>query len=176
MTYLASISDWLKPYGVVAWGVIGIASILFLSLALFLYGFAKERIAIADYTKAKATASGINILAATHQDERINLSSFYHPYFVPTENVRFENCELYGPANIALEGCNFNSGVFHECEIVIVRTDRPVIGALKFKFCTFIRFRIYRATFLMNHETYKNMPQVFRDSVRVISDGRIGDI
>lgn len=176
MYYFASISNWLSPYGPVAWGGIGIVTILLLSFAFFLFGVAREKVAIADYTKAKSTATGTNTLAPVHQDERIELSSFYHPFYRATENARFENCELFGPALILAEGCSFLDGSFIECEIVIVRPDRPVKGIMAFKHCTFVRFTLYRATLLMNIETYKAMPADVKAYVPVISDGRVGDI
>lgn len=176
MSYFASISNWLSPYGFVAWGGVGVVTILLLSLAFFLFGVAREKVTIANYTMAKSTATGTNTLASVHQDERIDLSTFYHPYFRATEDARFENCELFGPALIFADGCNFLHGSFIDCEIVIVRPDRPVKGVMAFKHCSFVRFTLYRATLLMNIEMYKSLPDEVKKMVPIISDGRVGDI
>jgi hypothetical protein len=141
-----------------------------------MFAHARSQLALAKYAREKASASGTNTLAPTHEHERIELWTFYHPFYRATENVRFENCELFGPANIAAQDCAFVDGEFHECEIIIVRPDRPVKGAMLFRRCNFVRFRLYRATFLMNIETYNSLPAEMRASVRVISDGRIGDL
>jgi len=130
----------------------------------------------ADYLKRKAQASTTNVLNPIHENERINLVDFYHPFYRPTENARFENCDLMGPAWINCDGCQFLHDGFFDCEIVIVRPDRPVGGASQFKFCTFTRSNFYRVTFLMNYESYKHFPDDFRAGIRVISDGRIGDV
>lgn len=176
MTYLASVSAWLNPYGPVAWGGVGIASFLLMSFAFLVVGWARERYATADYVKTKAAASAVNVLAPTHTNERIELSSFYHPFYRPVENARFENCDLFGPANIHADGCSFLHVGFIDCEIVIVRSDRLIRGATAFKHCTLLHSRLYRVTFLMNEATYKALPEEMRRHVLVISDGRVGDI
>jgi len=176
MTYLAQASTWLNAYGPVAWGAVGLGSILVISFIYFLWGYARLQIELSAYTKAKASGPGANVLSPTHEHERINLSDFYHPYFRPTENARFEDCELMGPAYVVINGCSFLHGSFIECEIVIVRSDRPVKGAMMFKFCTFLRCNLYRVTWLMNYDQYKALPEEMRAKVPVISDGRIGEI
>lgn len=176
MTYLAAISKWLEPWGPVAWGAAGLSSILVISFVYFLWGYARSQITLSEYTKTKMSSLETNILSPTHQHERIALSDFYHPYFRPTENARFENCELIGPACIAIDGCSFLNTGFIDCEIVIVRPDRPIKGAMMFKFCTFLRCNLYRVTWLMNYDQYKLLPEEMRAKVIVISDGRIGDV
>jgi hypothetical protein len=176
MTYLASISTWLDPYGPVAWGAVCIVSLLILSFVFWVYGTAQQRVAIADYTKAKAASSGTNVLSPTHDHEMIDLSSFYHPFYRRTEHVRFENCDLFGPANIAAFGCSFIRGQFNQCEAIIVREDRPVVNAIGFQYCTFVHFRMYRVTFIMTMEHYARLPAEMRAIVPVVSDGRVGDI
>ena len=104
MTYLASISAWMNAYGPVAWGAVGLGSILVISFIVFLFGYASAQFALYQYTKAKTVGSGTNVLSPTHQHERINLSDFCHPYFRATENARFEDCELMGPAYVGIDG------------------------------------------------------------------------
>jgi len=176
MTYLASITDWINAYGPLAWGGIGVATFVALTFGLYLYGRYQANSAHADYVNRKAQASTTNVLNPIHENERINLVDFYHPFYRSTENARFENCDLMGPAWINCDGCQFLNDTFFECEIVIVRPDRPVRGANRFKFCTFTRSNFYRVTFLMNHVSYLQFPEDFRAGIPVISDGRIGDI
>jgi len=176
MSYLASITKWLEPYGPVSWGSIGIAAMLVVSFAYYLLGIARDRHAQATYVRAGISTHGVNVLAPIHQHERISLWTFFHPFYHPTENARFEDCEFFGPANLVLDGAQLFTGGFCECEIVIVRPDRPVKGAMLFKNCTFLDFQMYRVTLLMNITTYQGLPDVIRQNVPVISDGRVGDI
>jgi len=176
MTYFASISAWLEPYGLVAWGAIGVGTILFLSLAYLLVGAALEKIAISNYTRAKAVATGANVLAPTHRDEKLELSSFFHPFYRATEDVRFEHCELFGPANMVAQGCTFAHCGFIDCEIVIARPDRGIKGGILFRRCLFTRSTLYRVTLVMPLAMYQALPEDMRATVLVISDGRVGDI
>ena len=77
---------------------------------------------------------------------------------------------------MALDGGTLSSNNIRECEIVIVRSDHPIIGATMFKFCNFNRCNFFRITFMLNHRSYENLPDDFRRGVPVISDGRIGDV
>src|SRR5882724_12898218 len=97
MTYFASAAHWLNSYGPVAWGAVGLVTYLMLCIGYAGYGYAKSKIAMSDYAQRKLEATDTNVLAPTHNHERIELSQFYHPYYLPTENTRFENCDLFGP-------------------------------------------------------------------------------
>jgi hypothetical protein len=176
MSYLASISAWLEPYGLVAWGAIGIGTILVLSLAYLCVGAALQRVAVSTYTRSKSMVGTANVLAPTHTHERLDLAAFFHPFYKATEDVRFENCELFGPANMVSEGCTFAHCGFIDCEIVIARQDRPIRGGILFRRCLFIRSKLYRVTLVMPYAMYQALPGEMRNTVPVISDGRIGDV
>lgn len=176
MAYLARASAWLAPYGPVAWGGVGILALLLIALAYFLTTAGTARRRLSTYVVTKGSASTVNVLAPVHQDERVELSDFYHPYFHPTESVRFEHCELLGPANVVFDGGTISQSSLIDCEIVIVRADRPVKGASLFRNCLIVRSRLYRVTLLMNHDTYRGLAPDMRSGVPVISDGRIGDV
>ena len=176
MSYLASISGFLEPYGPVVYGVVGLLSLLLFALVYWIYGMAISKVALAGYTKRKTEASGASVLSPVQENRQLNLADFYHPYFRSTENVRFENCDLMGPALVHIDGCNLRDGGMVDCEIVIARPDRGIKGAVAFKFCTFVRCHFYRATFVLSIDQYRNFPDYFRQNVPVISDGRIGDI
>jgi hypothetical protein len=109
-------------------------------------------------------------------NEKVELSDFYHPFFRPVQNVRFEDCDLFGPCLAFVDGCNLSFCEFHDCEYIIARTDRPVLGATRFVNCTFYRCRLYRVTFILNYEAYKSLPYALKAHLPVISDGRIGDV
>lgn len=176
MAYLAAISAPINSYGPIAWGGVGLCSILVIAISLVGFGIWKEKLALANYSQKVATTSNVNPLSHIHKDELIKLVDFFHPYYKPVNNVRFESCDLMGPSNIYFEGGNFDTCGFHECEIVIVRTDRPVRGGIHLRRPVLVNCNIYRATFLMNFEQYCSLPEEMKKGLAVISDGRIGDV
>ena len=161
MGVLAAISNWLAPYGPIAWGSVGIASILVLVFIYWLYGLARAKIATADYAKAKSMASIVNVLSPTHNHEKINLVDFFNHFYMSNDDIRFEGCDSVGPALILLDECQLLSSRFIDCEVVIGRTDRLVRGAAKFRHCTILRCRIFRVTFIMDYEAYIALPDIF---------------
>lgn len=173
MTYLASISAWLAPYGPVAWGGVGIGALLLFALTYLIYGHARAHAALAYFAEAQAKTATVNALAPTHTHERITLADFFHPFYEPVQGVRFDHCELFGPANIAIESCALLENIgFIDCEVVIVRTDIPVKGATMFRHCTFSRCTFYRATLLMNQAMFNGLPEDMRRRVNVINAGQ----
>ncbi len=101
LSYLATITAWIKPWGPVGYGAVGLATALVIYLILsFGYSFigrARERSAQADYIRSRARQSTVNVLAPVHSHEKIELSQFFNHFYLPTENVRFEDCNLIGP-------------------------------------------------------------------------------
>ena len=176
MTYLASITDWLHEYGPVAWGGIGLFAMLITSCTYWLFGSGRKNMAIAEFSKSKAETSGVQVLAPGHTNEKINLVDFYNPFFKSTSNVRFENCHLIGPAFVLDSGGTYDEVAFIECEVVIIRQDRPIVGAMKFERCAFLRCHLYRVTLAMSLDKYEKWPEDLRKGLKVISDGRIGDV
>jgi hypothetical protein len=177
MTWLASLTEWAKWLGPLGWVLIAIIAMLIFNIALLLWGVAADKRLLRHFTRAKIEAKALNIMAPSHDFQRLNVSDFYHPQFLPTQNVRFTDCELLGPANLALQGNSHVDGViFVDCDVIIVRPDRPIRGAVVFSNPTILRGRLVRITFLMNHTQWTQMPQEFRTGVPVISDGRIGDV
>lgn len=171
MTYVASISEWLRPYGAVAFGAIGLLSMLLLVLIYLVYAIARGRLSLATFVALKAEAGKINPLEPIHKYERINLSDLFHPFFKPIKNARFENCELLGPGNIVLLGCTLNNCLFSSCEVVIVRSDCPVVGVVAaFDGCLFLHTSLFKVTIFMNRASWVSLPQEMRNQIPVISD------
>jgi hypothetical protein len=176
MYYLGSITAWAHDFGPLGWALIAIAAIFAVSGSWALMEGARSRRVISRYSALKASAQGTNVLAAVHQDERLDLSDFYYPFLKPTLNARFANCDLMGPALVAIFGCTLNGGGMQDCDIVIARSDRPIKGATVFRSCTFVDCHMYLVTWIMPYEMYQSLPADIRASVPVISDGRIGDV
>lgn len=145
------------------------------ALIYALYAVGRSKLALYRFASKKIFAEKVNVLATSHDHERIELGHFFHPYFRPTESVRFEHCDLLGPASIAFLGGSMDQCGMYGCEIVIVRPDRPIRSAVVFKNCMIVRCNLFGVTLLMSIEHY-NQSALRGMQVPVISDGRIGDI
>lgn len=175
-TYLASVTKWIEPFGPIAWGAIGLLTVLLVTITYWIYAWARIHVMHARYVHEKLATSTVNVLSPIHENERINLADFFHPFYRATERVHFRNCELFGPAAVVFDGGTFTGGSMENCEIVVIRGDRPIRGGMKLSMCTFENCRFYRVTWLILHTNYVNLPEGMRKHVPVISDGRIGDV
>jgi len=176
MAFLGSISDSLNQYGPIAWGVAGLLAILLIAVAFALFGYWSEKTAIADYARKNAIAISTNPLSQVHNTEQIMISDFFHPYHKIYENIRFENCDLIGPGIVFSESGSFDNCHWSDCQIVIIRTDRPITGAIHLKRPVILGCHLYRITFLMTIVQYQLMPAIMQGGLPVISDGRVGDV
>jgi hypothetical protein len=172
VTYIASASDWLKPYGPAGWVLFAVLVMLLLTLGYLGYATARVRIASGTFAAIKAEAGTINALEPIHKRQRINLADLYHPFFKTIKNARFEQCELMGPGNIvALGGSSFDGCTFFDCEIVIVRPDTRLIGVMAaFESCVFLDTDLYRVTLLMPRAAWLTLPAGMRAQVPIISE------
>lgn len=169
MAYLASLTDWIKPLGPIAYGAVGLVSMLILSSSYWVFQVATSRKQINKFASAIAERSSINVLSSFHESRQIRLYDFFHPFYMPTKAVHFRNCELFGPASIYLNDCSLNDAFLKACEVVLVRTDVPIVGAAAFEACTFSSCSFYRVTFLMKPETYQEMSGAIQKDLPVIN-------
>lgn len=177
MTWLGYLSAWLRVYGPVAWGALGIASALVLSLAFFLAGLAKQRFVLVRFAERRAETAGINPLDDHFSKKRIKMSDFFHPFYEPVTATKFQDCELLGPAAVALEGGAFLRSSFVNCEAVIMRADTPVAGVTPFRNCTFERCKFFGITFLLTKDQYMMFKsQTGGGRMRIVSDGTVGNL
>ena len=153
MTYLASISDQLRPFGAVVWGVIGLGTLLLLSLIYLAYAAARQRIVSANIYAMRATATRANVLAPVHEHERLLLADFYHPITFTVSKVRFSHCEMFGPMLIRLESTMSNDCKFLDCEVVIVKEGR-VKNLLVLEHCQFVDTTFHGVTFLVTRQEW----------------------
>jgi len=176
MFYLGSITEWAKWIGPLGWAASAVVIMLLVSAGFAIWSWASVKKGGLDLAKSKILAGKVNVLAPIHEHERVNLADFYSPFCHAIANVRFTDCEILGPATVYFAGGTFNGVSFTECDIVIIRADRPIFGATRFSQPVFLRGRVVRLTMLMTIEEYQLLPQGVRENVPVISDGRIGDL
>ncbi len=170
-TWFASAWNFVSLQG---WGVypfFGAFFAVLLCTAFYIFVVASSQRQMNSFAIARESSGKPNILSKTHENVRLSLSDFYHPFFKATEHVRLEKCELMGPAAIALIGSTLDHCTFVECEIVIVHNGAIVKGTSLFKTCSFINCTFYRVTLLMNWDHYEHFPLDVRNGLPIISGG-----
>ncbi|SRR6266566_3863228 len=176
MTWLASVAAFLKPYGAVAWGAVGLVSALVAAGVFLLWSVGRRYWVQARFEARRAETSAVNPLAGHFSKQRLRLMDFFHPFMQATVAAKFEDCELLGPAVIFLNGCTLFHPYLLNCEAVIAKQGAATVGAIAFQGCVFDRCKIYNATFIMTKDQYSHMKDSAGQGLRVISDGTAGDL
>jgi hypothetical protein len=158
MTYLAAISLWLQPYGPVAWGAIALVAVLLLALIFLAYASARRQLVISNLIALKASSSKGNILAPHHEYERLNLADFYLPGILRVNNVRFQNCHLFGPISISMRGCTLTGSGLGQCEVIVVDDNALTTNVLVLEDCAIFDCRLQNITFLVSRAEWHNFP------------------
>lgn len=176
MAYLASASAWIAAYGPIGWGAAAVATMLLLAVVFWFVGVAREKFVLARFAERQARAATVNPLARRFESQRIRLADFYHPFFKLNEGQRFEHCELFGPAHVAIFGSIIRHSGFYDCEAVIVREGIGVKGVVGFRDCAFEHCSFFRTTFYMSKAQYLQMKEAVGEGPPVISDGTAGKL
>ncbi|MEX2138229.1 MAG: hypothetical protein WD894_03155 [Pirellulales bacterium] len=178
MAYLAAATTWLSAYGPIAWGGAFLAAFILIGLAWWTIGVAESRYHLNRFIKRRALTADINPLDDHFTRRRIKLIDFFHPFYRPNQAVKFQDCELFGPAVIYLRtGVTFLHSELLSCEAVIVKPNSKVVGATVFESCTFERCKIYGVTFFLSKGDYLALTTLIgTEHFKAISDGTVGDI
>jgi hypothetical protein len=125
MSYLGLLTDWVRAWGPVGVGGIGLFSALLmwigLSWAQLLRDRAEERRARAKaIEKWKDEVDSINPMEEQFNRRRIAISDLINPLTKAAEGKTFVDCELYGPAVIVFINSTLVDVTFRGCDIVVV--------------------------------------------------------
>lgn len=126
MSYLASATEWLQPWGPVGYGAIGIMTALVLWIGI---SFAQNLRANANLRRVEASAiekwkdivDVINPMHSEFNKKRIKISDLVHPVTGTISQKRFIDCELIGPAVIAFRNIEASRGSFLGCDLVMLK-------------------------------------------------------
>ncbi len=154
MSYLASITGWMAAWGPLGVGAAGLfaAAVVWVCLA-----WAASLRASAQRHRAEASAiekwkervDAINPLLPEFNRQRIRVADLAHPIAQSIADKRLIDCELIGPANLALLGGHFQGVVFMNCDIVVARLGIPVRNAVAVRNVTMIGGAIWNCTLLL---------------------------
>jgi len=138
-----------------------------------LYSIYRNRKVLTDFEVRRSESLEVNPRADHFSKRSMQLSDFFHPFFVPYEKVKFEDCDLFGPAVIVIWGGSLDHVTLVECDTVVIRNDKPGVPCrtgMVFKDCIFHRVKIYRALIVMNQvqlEKFKKAGAI--DEMNIIS-------
>jgi hypothetical protein len=179
MTYLAAVTDWMKPWGQIGWAAIGFLSMFVVISCYAIYWWARRNKAATTFTEKIFQSTTINPLSDIFSKQRIKLSDFFNPFYEPVETAKFQDCELLGPSNIFPVGSTFLKSGFLGCQVVIFAQDTTLIGVTAFKNCIFERCKFFQVTFYMTKDQYINLKKQAGTQIQgmpIISDGNAGNL
>ena len=173
MSYLARISEWLRPWGPVGWGAVGLLSAatigLFACIISFIFSQSyKKRVearALADWSLKPNT---VNPMETEFRNQRINLADLANPITQMITKKRFIGCELVGPITIGLSGGGgFRSCKFPNNNLIPIKCPFPIFGVYAISDCDFIECTFFAVTFLIPMPVLVEMEKGFVDGVLV---------
>ena len=176
MSYLAAATAWVNNFGPIAWGIAFFAGAF---AALGVWGmmvWVSKRWMLNRFAARAHTAGNVNILAPSFEGQRIMVTQFYNPYYVPCTGARFHRCQVWGPANVFLSGAGFIMKGMHwkHCQVIVVRPDMTLYGAVHFHDCIFTEGEFCDVTLIMTLDQYLHTCATapgFREYVPVLNYG-----
>lgn len=130
MTYLARITDWIRPWGPAGWGAVGIISALLLAMAVTLIRLiaasaAKRRAEAKAVNKWAENVNDVNPMEHEFRNQRISLADLANPVTKQIIGKRFIGCELVGPTTILLGPGSIRSSGFLATNLIPIKNDFP---------------------------------------------------
>ena len=127
MSYLASITEAVRPWGPLGIGVAGLLSAMTAWISLGLAQSFRAKAALrkaegAAITKWHGENDTVNPLAPEFHTKRLKWLNIAHPVNGRISGKRFIDCEILGPANIfMLQNCELSGVTFVACDFVVVK-------------------------------------------------------
>lgn len=172
MTYLAKITTWVNDLGPFALGVAFFIGAYLAVGAYAIFVWIKKQSLQNSLAKATIERSGVNPIEKRFERQRIKMGDFFNPFYTAHKSKVFDQCQIWGPANIYLMGASIISCTTKFVEVVIVKDGATTWGATAFDNPTFLDCELCNLTLLMNKVTYdhicKNAPD-FAKYIPVIS-------
>lgn len=155
------------PFFIVIYFFIG----AFLSILFFyFYTFVQKKSINNLYAKHVFENSKVNVLKNQFNDEKISITEFFDPYYIPHTGKIFINCTITGPALLFCKNISMTDMTFRSVQIVIVKDNQGVFGAVALENCTLRGGSLRNVTLLMNRQTYNSLPAELRQHVPVINE------
>ena len=123
----------LDRFGPFGWWVAFLIGCVLAAFAMWLVGSFRLKFATAAaMNKWQARVDAINPVAPEFHKQRVRLSDLTHPVTNSIEDKKLTDCDILGPANVALVSHVELNGVnFLACDFVVLRLKRRVYNVIK---------------------------------------------
>lgn len=151
MGWLAWLTDLVQPYAPLIYGVAALLGALVVALSLALFGLYRSYMGDADFRKASASdVKSVNYLEEYFNKIAVRINDF-EPLFGPYQGKKFTDCDIIGPAIIALSGqFHFKDTHWARTDVIVINDEPPKINnAIVFDNTSFVRCRFYSITILV---------------------------
>ena len=170
MTGLATLTEWMEPFGPFGWGMAFLVGATFVAvISRLLSGTRMQRQRIKE-AQAAVSHGRANPLDIEFSRQLISIPDFYTRDYVPHSNKEFKNCVVQGPGSLTFQGfLVINGGEFRHCQIVLIDPSIKIYGVTAFRNSTFRDCTFSNLTFYMTPESYDDMPAGVTKYVRMIN-------
>lgn len=184
MTYLAHITEWMSKWGPIIYGVTFLLTAFVMTIIYAIYAWASKILTVKHFLEVRQEIRQINPLATLFSKQQINVNDFYNPYEPtrPVINAKFEDCDIFGPGLITLQGCTINGLRTLRSSIALFKNDlspnmQQPAGIVQFINCNFERCNFFHLVICMQKDQYLHFKPMFDSGkLGVITDGTAGDL
>jgi hypothetical protein len=164
---VGSISGWaawatsaLSAYSPLSWLGSGLLGVLVSAAVYWLWTSANLRSEQSkNAEEMRERAKWVNPLENSFTKQRIDIDVFKRPAPESTTGKTFIDCEIYGPANVLLNGYTGLQGVhLGFCDFVKVKTNHPIYNGISLNDTTFRNCKIYYVTFYIPDYLVNSIP------------------
>lgn len=151
MAWLAYLTDIVKPYAPLIYGIAALSGALATALTLALFGVFRQRMAGAAMRRASInTTKSVNYLDDYFNKMAIKIIDF-EPMYGPYNGKKFVDCDIIGPAVIILSGqMSFKDVAWGRTDAILIEDKNPTLhNAILFDGVSFERCRFFSITLLM---------------------------
>lgn len=157
MTYLAALTSWITPWGPIAYGAIGVFTVIVIALAWAAGSLIRSK-ARANRARAELEIilskepDKLNPLEKQFERKIIRPNDLFIPYNPVLEARQFLDCNFVGPGVfVFLDRCEIMNDNFMDCNLVVLNGAKPhkVMGTVGFKSCRFQRCKFVNMTILV---------------------------
>jgi hypothetical protein len=106
----------------------------------------------------QAPKSTVNPLDTEFRNQRIYLTDIVPPFGFIVEGKEFRGCEIIGPANIAIMGCEISHSSFISCDGVVGDGDAWGENVILLKDCRIRESTLYKLTIIVPWSSVQRPP------------------
>lgn len=163
--WLSTTVSWAAQFGAFGWWGAGLLGFLVFAGAQALIGVSKDRRARARaLNEWPKTVDSVNPMRTVFDNERLRMRDLAHPLTQKITAKTFNQCELFGPENIAMMGNTITGTGFYDCEFIVVKDNTLIRNVVLLDQCHIVGGSLWNLTIFMNQAQFNdlkaNLPQI----------------